>query len=422
MIYFTKSVCPKCRIVLPAKIYFDNENTIIEKVCSKHGKFKSLHSWDTEELYKIGCREIDEEIRCSFPINSPIQCEKCKKHLISQDLVLFTTGKCNLNCDFCYDGARSHIDDFYVDDIERILINYPNLKRIQLSGGEVTMREDLFSILSFMKKSGFGVSIVTNGTRTSNEDYVKELKASKIDFVVVSIEKNLRSKKIEGYAFKSIDNLKKYNIRFVISSTITEKNINEIKNIVKFAILHGASAIRLAPYHITKFNERPISNIRFSDVVKAFCDSFGIKMEDIIQQHEFRCMGERITNYLRSGIHGNNIPFLHFWFVRKNGNIKKYNKTFQFKLMCTVLRLLTNCIVLKFLRNVNRYLNFVKYLSYKTLFNDNFFLVQIQNTMNPYNIDLRFLQNSKGIIITRKDDIKHPIPYCYSHMIRGDID
>jgi molybdenum cofactor biosynthesis enzyme MoaA len=418
MLDYTESVCPKCRRVIPARIYFKNKNTMIESKCPEHGKFKTLHMWDTKELYNLTCNR-KEKIRCEFPLYSVIRCEDCNSHIISNQLVLFTTPKCNLNCKFCYDGLKKHIDHFYLKDIENIVSSHPNLRGIQLSGGEVTLRKDLFEIISFLKKKGLKISIITNGTRTCDIDYVKKLKKSGVDSIIISVEEGLRSKKILTCAYRSIDNFKRYGINFGVSFTVTKKNINQIKKITEFAISNGASGIRIAPHHTTKFNKREIGYVRFSDVIKAFCEGFDIKMQDLKLQHKFRYMAEGITSYLSSGIWANNFCSIQFWFIRKNNKIKKYNETSEFKLLYMLLRLFSNSVILKIIKSVNYFFHFKEKISFKNFYRKNLFLVELQHVMNTHNIDLRFLQDSKGIVILKKADIKKPIPYCYSHMIRG---
>ena len=47
----TTSLCPSCKTVIPAKIYYSDGKVLMEKNCSKHGKTVSLISSDSK-LYE----------------------------------------------------------------------------------------------------------------------------------------------------------------------------------------------------------------------------------------------------------------------------------------------------------------------------------------------------------------------------------
>jgi hypothetical protein len=57
-----------------------------------------------------------------------------------------------------------------------------------------------------------------------------------------------------------------------------------------------------------------MSNIRFSDIIDSICSHFEINNKDLIQQHEFRCMGEKINDYLLSNTSIDNFCFLNLWY------------------------------------------------------------------------------------------------------------
>ena len=141
----TKSICPVCRNILPARIYFKNGKTIMEKECPKHGKFTALHFWDSEKLYRLidSAYKEEKEIICS----SPLDCEKCNKHSVfSTQLGIFMTKKCNLNCPFCcLKRFKVSIDELNMDDIKKIAKTHSEKKLISLGAAEVTMRKDLFN-------------------------------------------------------------------------------------------------------------------------------------------------------------------------------------------------------------------------------------------------------------------------------------
>jgi MoaA/NifB/PqqE/SkfB family radical SAM enzyme len=89
--------------------------------------------------------------------------------------------RCNLNCAFCYNAWKMHGESSRVvsisssDDASRQLnsrqalfllakaIDEMECSDISLSGGEPLLREDIFDVISFLKKRNVKVSLITNG-------------------------------------------------------------------------------------------------------------------------------------------------------------------------------------------------------------------------------------------------------------------
>lgn len=88
-------------------------------------------------------------------------------------MVFDLTMRCNLRCKMCYltDEARSGspADELSLEQIKSIL-SKTGIKEINLVGGEVFIRKDLFDILEFFRDSGIHCpTITTNGTLLSSE-------------------------------------------------------------------------------------------------------------------------------------------------------------------------------------------------------------------------------------------------------------
>ena len=96
------------------------------------------------------------------------------------------TYTCNACCKMCKTWQREKQDELKLNDIERIYNTMPSGEWIQLTGGELFVREDIDDILSFFmshKKCAF-LSLPTNGLLTE-----------KILGVVESVTKKNRGKK-----------------------------------------------------------------------------------------------------------------------------------------------------------------------------------------------------------------------------------
>jgi uncharacterized radical SAM superfamily Fe-S cluster-containing enzyme len=420
---YTMSVCPICKKILPAKIYFKSGKTFIEKECSEHGKIIALHSWDSEELYKMFSYIYKEnkKLECLSPLN----CEACGRHLkrLKESIGCYITGKCNLNCPFCYEGDRNYIDEFNIEDFKKLIKNFPYIKTIALVGGEVTIKKDLFRIINFLRKKGFNIEIDTNGIRTANESFVKTLKENNVS-VSISFDLNpktynrIRKKDLTNYVLKSIKNFNKYRVNFGILATITKENLMEIGSAIKFATKSNASFLRLSPVFYFKTSKRKVwerfSDIKLSDIIKVFCKEMKVKNEDIMQQSEFRYMAEKIRDYVSSGDYRTHLCHIIFWFKRKNEKLVKYNSCLEFKLLFGILKVISKKPFLIFLRKFKLLNSFIEKMSKKYSFYDKrMFKIYFINIPNPYNIDLRYLQSCNAFIVVKKKHINAPVPFCY---------
>ena len=56
--------------------------------------------------------------------------------------------------------------------------------RIELFGGEPTVRDDLFDIIRMARQNGLPVSVVTNSVKLADEQYCKEMCDAKVDLIL----------------------------------------------------------------------------------------------------------------------------------------------------------------------------------------------------------------------------------------------
>ena len=78
------------------------------------------------------------------------------------------TSRCNLRCLHCYADAKPKQDpDLTTDEIKRVIGQAADLgcKKIQFTGGECTLREDLRDLIDHARLKGFSfIEVFTNGT------------------------------------------------------------------------------------------------------------------------------------------------------------------------------------------------------------------------------------------------------------------
>ena len=155
----TKSVCPECLKVLPAKKYIGEDGIYMVKECDVHGKFQTLIwegnaadylSWGRENLSKeTPVNPKSREKSC------PDNCGLCEEHERKGCcMVMEVTKRCNMHCPVCF--ASAGVDsDLPISEIEKqydFLMSHGGPFNIQLSGGEPTMRDDLPEIIQLGRK------------------------------------------------------------------------------------------------------------------------------------------------------------------------------------------------------------------------------------------------------------------------------
>ncbi len=95
---------------------------------------------------------------------------------------LFLNYACNAKCPFCYNPPLTpellRLDLSYEQAVQSLYrAAKTGAKRLNLHGGEVTLRDDLPKILVLARKLGFEqITVVTNGIRFSDPGYTRSLK------------------------------------------------------------------------------------------------------------------------------------------------------------------------------------------------------------------------------------------------------
>lgn len=167
------------------------------------------------------------------------------------------TNRCNLSCYHCYadarlsasgrelstQEARSLIDDLARHDV-LVLI---------LSGGEPTLRHDLYELAAYAREKGIGCALSTNGTLL-DEAHVENIIQSGINYVGISIdgtpEKHDEFRRKQGACATSLRGMRlcrdagiKVGLRFSLTSFTAPQlpwvfSLFERANLSKFYISH----------------------------------------------------------------------------------------------------------------------------------------------------------------------------------------
>ncbi len=282
-----ESVCPDCfKEGLLQKIdgfIVEEKNDIyITKKCEKHGSFKDVYFGDVN-LYKKWMKfkvkgDLNPDIKTSLFDDPQLYSEHISQTVLTN---LEITNRCNKQSvdnmfeDFVYEPTFDQIKSLMRQAREQEPIGS---KSIQITGGEPTLRDDIFDIVKLARDIGFShIQIKTDGLKLAKSvEYCGRLKDQKVNTIYLDF--NGISKKINPFIEenkRSIENLRSVNLEVVlVSSLVYDKNINEIGKIIRFAfedvdIVKGVY-FQPASYNSRKFQfERKEKNqrVNYSDIL-----------------------------------------------------------------------------------------------------------------------------------------------------------
>jgi heme b synthase len=164
------------------------------------------------------------------------------------------TRRCNLKCIHCRSSSEIEVKghpDFSTEEAFRIIDDITSYTKpvVVLSGGEPLVRRDVFEIAKYGTDKGLRMCLATNGTLVTDE-ICEKIRDSGIKIVSLSLDgseeaihDNFRNQ--EG-AFSGTINaarlFKKRGIEFIINSSFTKRNRDEIPKVYKLAKELGATA------------------------------------------------------------------------------------------------------------------------------------------------------------------------------------
>jgi len=164
------------------------------------------------------------------------------------------TRRCNLRCVHCRSSSEEEVKghpDFTTEEALRVLEDIAGYAKpvVVLSGGEPLMREDVFDIARHGANLGLRMCLASNGTLVT-EEICKKVKDSGIKIVSLSLDGSTEAvhddfRSQEG-AFAGTINaarlFRKHGIEFIVNSSFTKRNQEEIPKVCKLARELGATA------------------------------------------------------------------------------------------------------------------------------------------------------------------------------------
>lgn len=169
-------------------------------------------------------------------------------------LVAELTYSCNHKCLFCscpwetavYKKEPEMTTAEWADALKK-LKNF-GANHVTFTGGEATLRSDLFEILSAAKNLGYTLGLITNG-KAVNRDFLEKLQPFDLllSISVPGIESFESTTKTDGieHTLELFKFCKELNISTVANIAVTKKNINELYENIALPLIYGANYVLL---------------------------------------------------------------------------------------------------------------------------------------------------------------------------------
>lgn len=184
-----------------------------------------------------------------------MQLETPSRGDVYNSITINVTNRCNTYCKYCFQDAQNIEQDLIsLTDIRRIL-SYFRDKRgkkdhcsLQLTGGEIFLRSDIFDIIKSGLEYGFGLRLQTNGMLINRipEERLRILSSDQITIKVSldgwkpEIHEEWRAKGSFKKVVKGIKKLREYSRNIGIKTVIHSKNFPQIQKMLEICNKLGA--------------------------------------------------------------------------------------------------------------------------------------------------------------------------------------
>ncbi|MFW9845813.1 MAG: PqqD family peptide modification chaperone [Candidatus Thorarchaeota archaeon] len=191
------------------------------------------------------------------------------------------TYRCNNKCQFCYAfSPYRETNEMTTEEVKRvidIIVDDAHVPSLSFTGGEPTLRDDLFELIAYARKRGLRVNLITNGRRCAEKDYVQKLVEADLNSAQVSIEgpDAETHDHIAGVpgsfdlTVQGIKNLKETSIYTHCNTTICRPNIDRLEDLVDFI----ANELKLSYFSMNM--------VIYTGTAAKLRDDLQVKYEDI---------------------------------------------------------------------------------------------------------------------------------------------
>ncbi|MHA2378436.1 MAG: PqqD family peptide modification chaperone [Candidatus Thorarchaeota archaeon] len=184
----------------------------------------NIYSYKTAKVVPFGTGEI------KYPVLSEIA----------------LTYRCNNKCRFCYAYApyreSGEMETAEVKRVIDMIVEDAHVPSLSFTGGEPTLRDDLFELIAYARGKGLRVNLITNGRRCADKVYVQRLAEAGLNSAQVSIEGPTAEvhDHIIGVpgsfeqTMQGIKNLRETDIYTHCNTTICRPNVEHLEGLVDF--------------------------------------------------------------------------------------------------------------------------------------------------------------------------------------------
>jgi len=280
LINTTKSLCPECLKIVDAQVIERDDKAYICKTCNAHGYFEGIHPLGNPYHY----RAMERLFKNHSPLAHP------------DGLVINVISRCNLNCPFCFARANEYeAGEPSIGEIKRKIQGFRG-STVYLSGGEPTLRDDLFDIIREIKKLGYNVVLFTNGKKLSDKDFAYRLKKTGLDLVILQFDtfdegqcEILRGERLVGIKLKAIEWLRQVRMPLYLFAMLAKGvNTDQVERLIRFTVKNSGfiKILNLNPvWEMGRTGKHEPMNM--SGIFKEVEDGSDISAEDFIDGTAF---------------------------------------------------------------------------------------------------------------------------------------
>ncbi|RLI89242.1 MAG: radical SAM/SPASM domain-containing protein [Archaeoglobales archaeon] len=162
------------------------------------------------------------------------------------------TKKCNLRCKHCYANAGKAAKELKFEEKLELVnqLDEAGVVAISFSGGEPLIHEHFWKVAEYASKKGFHLSIATNGTLI-DENVARRLRNLNFGYVEISLDASKAEihdsfRGVKGAFRRAVEGIKtcvREGLFVGIATTATKLNVEDIPNVIDFAIELGAGRV-----------------------------------------------------------------------------------------------------------------------------------------------------------------------------------
>ena len=170
--------------------------------------------------------------------------EKKIKYPVLSEIAI--TYRCNNKCRFCYAySPYRESNEMSTDEVKKIIdiiVDDAHVPSLSFTGGEPTLRPDLFELIKYGRSKGLRVNLITNGRKCSDPKFVQKLVDANLNSAQVSIEGQnaiIHDTIVEvpgafEQTVQGIKNLRETDIYTHCNTTICKPNVDHLEELVDF--------------------------------------------------------------------------------------------------------------------------------------------------------------------------------------------